>query len=492
MPSPWKRPPFRLGLAAALLLAAGAPAQPPETFTGQLVIREREVVIDLPENVADDALAPGDFQVLVDGRPREVARAAPAGREEAWTLVIYVDRVLADPATAFYSTLSLANHAGELTRLGNVEVVQAASDPVAVLPSTRETHPVHEALANLSAEARVERDHAEALGPKPPSPLQVRRQLEKLVTFLASRRPSGPHAVFLVADGIELSPEQTALLESREAPASGLPADLRGVGRALSAYGWVTVVLPLRKEEIGRRMSMMSDTDRTRMNSRGPNDPPVILVPPKATTLAYEGVVDLFLKPRTAGLRALARATTGTVVAFEEQLGPLLAALDRRRWRLWIDEPGATVDGRLHSIQVSLPGKRKEVRAQEWIRSSTPEEVSTARLENLLAGARDARDAGGLPLAVSAAATPAGLELRLKIAPFEAPESAPAGPVRISWAFPGPDGATGVHHEAVPAGELAKGWSHTAHAGIPLRARSVAVVVEALGPERWGGTVVGF
>ncbi len=91
-----------LALAALLAFANGAPAQPPhqspQTFSGQLDIREREVVVALPDNLSGKALRPGDFQVL------------------------------------------------------------------------------------------------------------VRRQLDKLLAFLASRRPAGPHALFLVADGTATAP----------------------------------------------------------------------------------------------------------------------------------------------------------------------------------------------------------------------------------------------------------------------------------------------
>jgi hypothetical protein len=220
-------------------------------------------------------------------------------------------------------------------------------------------------------------------------------------------------------------------------------------------------------------------------------------------------VIDLAVEPRTAALRVLSRATVGTVVGFEEQIEPMLAAL-ARRWRLWITEPDGPVDGRLHSVDVSLPGqirvevfaypvavnqpgRRKTARAQEWIRSSTPEEIAEARLENLLSGAGIAGTEGGLPLAAAVAGTRAGMELRIEVAPFQVPESAPSGPVRISWAFPGQEdieGATGVHHQEFPSGDLEKGFHQRVRIDPPAGARRIAVVVEALGPERWAGRLL--
>jgi hypothetical protein len=38
-------------LAAGLVLTAGAGAQPPKTFSGQVDIREREVLVSLPANL---------------------------------------------------------------------------------------------------------------------------------------------------------------------------------------------------------------------------------------------------------------------------------------------------------------------------------------------------------------------------------------------------------------------------------------------------------
>src|SRR4051812_8909668 len=82
---------------AALSLAGAATAQAPQTFSGQLDIREREIVVELPENLRRRRLRPDEFQVLVDGQPREVTRAEPVSREgpAPWTVLVYVDRVLA-------------------------------------------------------------------------------------------------------------------------------------------------------------------------------------------------------------------------------------------------------------------------------------------------------------------------------------------------------------------------------------------------------------
>jgi hypothetical protein len=501
-------------LLAALILPPGLSAQPPETFSESLVIREREILVDVPDLLADDRLSPADFRVLVEGTPREVTRAEPAGGD--WTILIYVDQILARPGTVFYSGLALANRARELTGAGSVEVAVAGSDPRVVLASTREAKSIERTLTDLSAAARVERDRTEGPAGRSgePSLLQIRRQHDKLLAFLAARRPSGPRAVFLVVDGPSLTPEQTALLERPDPPKdppAGMdtPASVfHRTARLLAAYGWVTIPVPLRKEGAGSPIAPKSEIEIFRQSS-APSDhqngvPPILPGrPPAKTTLAFTGVIDLFIKPQTAALRILSRATAGSIIGFEQQVEPALAALSRR-WRLWLAEPDGPVDGRLHPVEVSLAarrsvgvqsysvevgpaGKTKSVRAPGWIRSSTPEEIAEARLEDLLAGQAGA---GDLPFSAAVQRMPAGLELRVEVFPLQVPESAPSGPVRISWSFSGEEGAATVHHETVSGKDLDKGSRQTFRIHPPPGARRIAVVVEALGPERWGGTVL--
>jgi hypothetical protein len=499
-------------LLALLVCAGGLPAQPPERFSEKLIVREREILVDPPDASAEHGLAPASFLVLVDGQPREVTRAEPAAGD--WTIVLYVDEVLARPGTVFYSGLALANRAAELTRMGSVEVVVAGSDPRLALAPTREAKRVEQVLTDLSATARVERDQAEGrahrdLGPSPP---QIRRQLDKLLAFLAARRPSGPHAVFLIADGPDLPPEQSALLERQDAAgATGTPAAVfHRAARVLAAYGWVAIPVPLRKEGVGIEIAPQSEIEIFRESS-APSDhqngvPPILPHrPPKKTTLAFTGVIDLFVEPKTAALRVLSRATAGTVIGFEQQIGPTLAALSRR-WRLWIAEPDAPVDGRLHSLAVTLADRERmnaalwvaavsvpgtmeirPIRAPGWVRSSTPEEIAEARLGELLAG----RPAGGdLPFTAAVRYTPGGLELRLEMEPLPTSESSPSAPLRLSWAFSGEEGATGMGHEILPGTEPGKRIRHGRRIAAPPGTRQIAVVVEALGPERWGGSVL--
>lgn len=209
--------------------------------------------------------------------------------------------------------------------------------------------------------------------------------------------------------------------------------------------------------------------------------------PARKTTLIFPGVIELFIQPRTAVLRALSQATAGTVIGYEVQLDEFVKALPRR-WRLWVAEPDGPVDGRLHRLEVRLPAKLQAARAPEWIRSSTPEGIAEARLENLLAG----RPTGGdLAVDVSTRRESSGrLELRIEMAPLRLPDSAPTGPVRISYAFAGAEGAVGVRHLTLPAGDLERGWRHTLAAIPPPGSRRIALVVEILGPERWRGEVV--
>ena len=489
----WSTRPWSPNLPALLLLAAlAAPgvlaAQPPETFSEQVFVREMELIVDLPDVLQDNGFKPGDFQVLVDGQPREVTRVEPvadAADPHPWTVVVYVDQILASPGTVFYAGLSLAASASALTRLGSVEIVNAGSDPAVALPATREAKSVDEVLTALSGKARVERDQ----GLKRPD-LPLSRQLEKLVAFLTARRVTGPRVLFLVADGFEVTPGQRELLEgqSTAVPEPGSPiAAFRDTARLLAAYGWVTVAVPLRQEGLGLPRSTMSDIDRIRMNSRGPAEPPVILVPRRSTPIAYEGVIDVLVEPEAAPLRALARPTTGTVVGYDVQLGPLLADLSRR-WRIWVAAPD-TIDGRMLPVEVRIPGRSKDVRAQEWVRSGAPEGVAAARLRNLLAGEPPA---GGLPLEIAAhEVAPSALEIRITTAPYKAAGPATPGPVRISYAFVGADESVRIRHELIAAGGVAeRGWSHTARVELPPGTRKVAVVVEDLSTETWNGRVL--
>jgi hypothetical protein len=353
-----RRPPARalLALAALLACADGIPAQPPRTFSEQLDIRERGIVVDLPENLARKALRPGDFQVLVDGQPCEVTRAEPVSRAgpAPWTVLVYVDRVLASPATAFYSNLALAEHARDLTGLGAVEVAVADADPGTVLPPSREPRQVEQTLAGLAGRARIERDRARVEVFPPPSGLQVRRQLDKLLAFLAAHHPAGPHALFLVADG------------------SAAPEAFRDASRLLAASGWVGIALAVRRDAPGTPAAPKSELDLFEEGTassgatNGP-PPPIRGHGPRKTTLAFPRVIDLFTDARLAPLHALATATAGTLIGYDVQLPALFAELPRR-WTVWISEPApAPGDGRLHTLAVRLPGRKAEARAPQWV-----------------------------------------------------------------------------------------------------------------------------
>lgn len=492
-------PPARtiLALAAVLACAEGVPAQPPQTFSEQMVIREREIVVDLPDKLTRKRLRPGDFQVLVDGQPREVTRAAPLSREgpAPWTVLVYVDRVLAGPGTTFYSGLALAEHARELTGLGTVEVAVASSDPGTVLAPTREARTLEHALAGLANQARIERDRAAARAePPPPSGARVRRQLDKLLAFVASRRPSGPHVLFLVADGTVMTPAETALLGSRPAGQSAADspaAAFRRISDLLGAYGWVAVPMAVRPDDPGSPVAPRNEIDIFREGAAPSGNtisPPPVFPghAPKKSTLAYPRVIDLFSDPRLATLHTLASTTAGTMIGYAVQLPALLAELPRR-WTVSISEPDSPVDGRLHALAVRLPGRQAEARAPAWLRSSTPEDVTGARLEALFAGHPTG---GDLPLTAAVQPVAGGIELRLAVPPVRSDPPA-AGPVRLSYAFPGEEGPIALHHQTLAAGELgSRGWQHTARIVPPAGARQIAVVVEALGPERWGGKVL--
>lgn len=461
-----------------LCLAAAAAAQRREAFEDKLFVREVELVFEAPELTLFHPVPPDEDDLLVveDGFTRPVTNAGSVDRR-AWTSVVWVDEALAEPETVFVATLALAQETSRLAGLGSVEVVVAGEIEC---PATQEVPRLKQALSDVAGKARVERDRA-ATRPWERSGVSsrtdtstLRRQLDRLLVHLAGRQERGPKLLFLVADGFVVTPRESRAFETGAAdPAAGeRAAVIQDAARLLAAYGWVTVALPLRKEEPGEKHRSSSDVDRFRVNTgdwgNTNNSVPPIIAPrrPKDSNLNWEGALRALVEPDLSPLRALTDSTAGTLVA-QDTLLP--AALDKlgERWHLYY-QTQMPVDGRIRPVEVRLRNG-SPLRSRRWVRSSTPEGLAEARLRLLLAGERLPEN---LPLTVE----PVEGGLKLTIAPFSSPDPVTPGPVRISLAYPGE-----VLHETAPGIEdPGKGWSHTLPSPAPL-----AILVEDLARERW-------
>lgn len=526
-------PVFAVLLAAFFALAPLTPsaaAQDPErsdeTFRGDVLVREVELIFELPELKTRKPGRPVDLKaedliVTEDGIPREVMRVGPVvggflpGPDDrlvpapAWGVVLYFDGLLASADTQFQAALALAERAAELTRMGTVAVVIADPEPRQVLAPTRNTQDVERALGAISGEARVRRDRVASEGRALRTLPDLRRQSDRLLTHVAGRDSGGPRALFLVADGFDLTPRevnrlaaagqgregqagQAAAHVSRETILPPITALFEETARTLSAYGWVTVSLPLRKDGLGRENNQPSDTERIRQTTAGRQGaermdglPPVIsFEKPDRSTLRYEGVVDAFVQRASAPLMALAHATAGTMIAFDEQVEPALKGLSDR-WHLYYATPDA-VDGQVRPVEVRLRGSAQPLRTRRWVRSSTPETVSAARLRLALGGA--SQD-GGLKLAVGGPVEGVRqIQLSLPAQPVE--EGEQLATLRLSLAYEKADGTFEVRHETIQGAEMNQGWKRTVAIQPPDGARRMAVLLEDLGRERWDAEVV--
>jgi hypothetical protein len=521
----------------------GASPPPPDTFAEKVLVREIEVVVELPESMRESrrkALGPQDFQVTEDGRLRQVVKASPvnAGDAGPWQLVIYVDRVLAEPETVFFTANSLAQRAEQLTGLGTVALVVADPAPRILLAETREPKMLAQALVDIAAQAERQKDAArpaqgqsqnpgqsqgqgqgrdqakgQAAGQPPapgpsnrgggaraepeaaagPRPEVVRHQEDQLVALLAGRSGGGPRALVLVANGFDNS-------RSGDGADSATAAVAEEPARTLAAYGWITLAAPMRRQDLGTPHREITDVERMRQSNSG-REAPGSSVPPEIlpqaapkSRLQYDSVLSLFVEPTSASLHAMASATSGTVIGLPVQLAAALTGLTKR-WHIFYlaPDPG---DGRPRPVEVRLSPEGTLLRSPVWRRSSTPDEVAAARLREILTGGADH---GTLPLTaaatVAAAASRPGEEhgsLRLTVGAFSAPDSLAPGPYRLTLAFAGAPGSTlAVQHQVLSGADLTeKGWTKTLPLEVPAGSSRLGIEVEDLAHQIWGTTVV--
>jgi hypothetical protein len=498
-------------LSGLLLSPAQAQTPPPETFTEEMEVREIGLVVELPESVSrlrEMSLDAGDLLVSVDGRLQPASRLLPLGsfrsdRSERtdWSVAIYVDEVLAPPDTVFYAALALAKRAERLAGMGDVEVAVAAPGTRVELAPSRETLRIGEVLSGVVARAGQRRDSSGASEVPAPDVAALRRQHDRLLTWMSAPRPPGPRVLFLIADGFPVTAEEMRDLEAGSArDTSGRAAVILETARMLAAYGWITVPMPLREpaqEEPWEPAQPDGDLDRFRVDHQGGSPrssgvPPVTTYPKRAPSpFRWEAAVSLQIRPDLSPLRALVPPTAGELVGIEPLLDPVLDDL-AGRWQLWFQAPLRS-DGREQPLRVRLRDGT-ELRTRTWIRSSTPEEIATARLRTLLLSGRS--EPGTLPLRVERKAGPGNplgnpLDLRLAVAPFQSSGPVASGPVRVSWAFQIGEGEPVVHHEQVAGiSESGQGWSHPLSLEVPAGARRLVVAVDDLARERWSGAVL--
>lgn len=493
----------RLALTASLLALLGSSsrlaAQKPildreqnqtQTFQGEIEVREVGIIVEPPAGTSLGSIPPADILVFEDGAPRPVVKAEPlkpGAGPSPWSLVLYFDRVLAGRATTHDAALALARRAKELTGLGAVEIVTADPAPKVELAATRDARSLSSILGGIAKASRVTPKEAP---PEAPDPEALRRQLDRLVTFLGSRSDTGARALFLVANGFVPSPGEAAFLSAQDTgapvPPGSLAAALREGSRTLAAYGWVTFAGPLRNSSEERQRRQMADMERIRVMGGGSDNtngaPPVIQMPPPDRGVrGDERVADVFSRPDSAPWMALSQPTSGTVLGIDEQLGSVIDGL-ARRWRVWYRGPEVP-DGKLRSVEVRLPSAGEPLRSPRWVRSATPEGLAAARARLLADGSA----VSGGSLSLDATLTGRTLDLRVPPAGAGTP-----GPVRVTVAF---DGASEVQQVVLPEVSLEKGWGHRLeiHPSGKGGTHRIGVVVEDLARDRWGvATVAGL
>lgn len=477
-------------LAAQAPSPAPAPDQP-QTFEGEIEVREIGVIVESPDGKALAAMLPEDILVFEDGAPRpaiKIEPLRPGPGPSPWSIVLYFDRTLAGPQTIHDAALVLSRQANALTGLGPVEIVTADPAPKVELTATRDARSLSAILGGIAAKAQKEAPPTrKEVQRAAPTPALLQPPLDRLTAFLGGRTDSGARVLFLVADGFVPPPSERAFLSGdvgAPVPPGSLAAVLRESSRVLAAYGWVTFAGPFRDSSAERQRRQMGDMERIRIQAGGSQHtngtPPVIVMPPPDQGVrGDERVADVFSRPDAAPWMALSQPTAGTVLGVGEQLASVIDGLTRR-WRVWYRAPESG-DGKLRLVEVRLPSAAEPLRSPRWVRSSTPEGLAAARARLLADGV--AVSGGGL----SVEAALEGRTLKLRVPPAGA---RPAGPVRVTVAF---DNASEVQHVLIPEVSLEKGWEHGLEIPSPPGGVSrVAVVVEDLVHGSWGGATAGL
>ena len=364
------------------------PSTPP--FVETIEVREVELRVDLSALPTFESIGKKgreDFLVIEEGVDHPLTELGAATGD--WIFMLYFDSVLAGPEARQRAAIELAGQAERLTAGGLAEVVVADPKPHTLL-ATGSAEALRQKLDELALAAGREIPPAE--GSLAAASAARLAQLDRLSIEIASRGGGGARALLLPVGSWPLDPEGLARLTKTEAPAAADRPEfepLRETARVLAGYGWVTLPLALRAP---RDVAEPSAAERrTQVSMGGGGDQrttvPIVSISGKgeptdpATTARVDTLTDFSLIPYAE----LARASSGALVGEPGRLkGVLGNLLDRRQvtYRSPFPQPG-----RLLPLEVRWKGgDGRTLTAPRWLRSSTPPEVTAARLRRMLAG----------------------------------------------------------------------------------------------------------
>ena len=504
-------------------------------------------------------LAPADVTVREDGERRRVvslvrladqadpgapepsAAAASAAATEAapgpeetppdaaapTRIAIYVDVPMASAVTLRSSLARLRVLAGELTRLGEVEIAVADPDPVVELEPTRDAAQVRRVLHRLASRGnalsgierirlpvlRGEEDvgrHRDLLLARAREEARfVRSRQTRLGVWAASTPSLGrPRILFLVSGAYDEDPRDFYLdrLEagSRSGSAGGtlvrepvsqrtlLETDLRNLvhgsddeslGSDLATLGWM--VFPVATADLGLESFGSAEE---------PGDSRWLAMARGASERSSGAPPFLFTHP-LSGWTALAGPSGGEVLGTDRQVTRAVRALGDV-FLLTYERTGPPT-GVTHRLEVEIPGSGLEVHAPRVVSEGTPESVAGLAAARLLSGGEPAAD---LPVVLGVASEVRiddRRELHLAVAvdvkalaPLMGPTFGSA--VRLTVAVPTPDGGVRVLQRLAAAPPGSALWRFDLTVDAPPDAERLALAVEELATGMRGGAVLGL
>lgn len=479
------------------------------------------------------------------------APAAPAASTPTpsgqWDVLVYIDYELSSRTTIRDAVRTLTSEAERLTKQGRVEIVVSDPTPRRLLAPSTDAKAVADALSQaskLNAQSRlanvrrafidqsadmkgtVEEQYSQMSDLRSSiaeETVLIRNFLGRLSAWVGSYPRRSPQALFLVADGFDVTPNDfyaetlfPAITGDRHATnraAAGRASaqDLKHLANArraqgqqkqfeseslmdnqrsyhplarqLAAAGWTVVSL-----RGGLNAEMAADSSMGSGNKVVTN----FMAGGGQTGSPSRG---LQLRPVEA-LATFAEATGGALVADTSKFGRTIDTLSNRIKLTYQVARG--VDGQVRQIDVKPKREGLTVHAARYASSSTPELVATSRATMLI---DRGEPRGELPVGAKLQLEPGSrrdnpkgtLQARVQLEPL-----APVRPqlkdatVRVTIGVAAGNEQPRIIHQVHQNFDLSKipDATFTSPMQLPRNAEKIAVVVEELTTGAWGGAVL--